>query len=138
MTNQQWKMIVDEVMGVVQKISESKGREYTRDNEDRLDNFKRHAETLGVDPLLIWAVYFNKHVDSVNVYIRDQQRGTPRLMSEPIEGRIHDSIVYLMLLLGLLRDRPPMPIATINITNDPSIQPYGSATERVFKQQLPK
>src|SRR5438034_2762 len=57
--------------------------------EDRLANFKRLAERLNVSPLLIWAVYFTKHVDSILSYIN-----TGRMNRDSVRGRFLDIANY--------------------------------------------
>jgi hypothetical protein len=81
-------------------INRTKGVEYAG-NADALDNFKRHAEELDLQPEQVWAVYASKHWDAIISYVR---RG--RVLSEEgIEGRIDDAILYLYLLLGLVREK---------------------------------
>lgn len=81
----------------------SKGRDYAG-NDDRLANFKRHAEQVDIDPLKIWAVYYNKHHDAIMTFVRMHAHESYQ-PSEPIEGRIEDAILYLFLLLGLIHDQ---------------------------------
>lgn len=80
-------------------INRKKGHDYAGE-EDALSNFKRHAENLGLRPEQIWAVYFSKHADAVMTYCREGA-----VASEPIEGRIHDALLYLFLLLGLVEEK---------------------------------
>lgn len=105
MNTKGWQKVIDDTFRMVQKITASKGREYTLDSDDQLANFKRHAQALGVSPELIWAVYFNKHIDAINTFVRDTHAGVDRVRSEPITGRIDDAIVYLLLLKGIMIDR---------------------------------
>ena len=53
----------------------------------------------------IWRVYAAKHWDAVGQYIRDLQSGKERLRDEPITGRIHDLIVYLLLFKAMVEER---------------------------------
>ena len=76
-----------------------KGADYTRHDVDRLSNFKRNAASVGLTPLQIWAVYFNKHIDAIMAYVK-----TGKTESEAITGRIDDSINYLYLLEGLIKE----------------------------------
>lgn len=77
-----------------------KGKSYAG-SEDVLANFKRNAELLGMTPFQVWAVYFNKHVDSINNAIKENPE-YPIDRSEDIKGRIIDSISYLTLFDCLL------------------------------------
>jgi len=77
-----------------------KGKDYAG-NEDCLSNFKRNAERLGLTKYQIWAVYWNKHVDSINNAIKSNPN-FPQVESEPLESRIIDLINYEIILLALL------------------------------------
>ena len=97
------------IKDATQNIMKRKGREYAGDL-DRLANFKRGANNVGVNPETILYTYFSKHIDSLSTFIKDLEREknlevvTNRL-SEPIQERIKDSINYLLLLNGLIVER---------------------------------
>ena len=75
-------------------VCDAKSVEYTRGNlDDRLCNFSRIAETLGLSWTEVWYVYFAKHVDAIIEWIKTGKEGT-----EGIEGRIEDAQNYLDLL----------------------------------------
>jgi hypothetical protein len=82
------------------KIMSCKGMEYTQGNlaEDRLSNFYRLGEELGVDPKLVLWIYLKKHLDSIVCYIKQDKEYS----EEKIEGRIHDARNYLVLLNGII------------------------------------
>lgn len=82
------------------KTFQVKGEAYAS-NKDSLSNFKRNAERLNMSMFQIWAVYFNKHVDSVNNAIA-QNPFAPVDKSEGLESRVTDLINYAMLLKCLL------------------------------------
>lgn len=105
MTPEQFnKLIFEPTVEKMAELGRVKGGEYSGD-ADRLANFKRNAEALGLDPLQVWAVYAAKHWDSLMTFIKDLQTKTDRPRSEAIEGRADDLLVYLMLFKGLLQDR---------------------------------
>jgi hypothetical protein len=79
-------------------IMKGKGQAYSG-LDDKLANFKRIAAKYRVSVFLIWAIYFNKHVDALDAWLRQEYNDT-----EPIEGRIDDLINYLFLLRGLIVD----------------------------------
>jgi hypothetical protein len=54
---------------------------------------------------VVWRIYAGKHWDALSQYIRDIGNGTRRVLSEPIESRIDDLIVYLCLFKAMLRER---------------------------------
>ena len=84
-------------------LCDAKSREYTRGNlDDRLCNFKRIAEKLGLTPLQTWAVYYGKHDDAVTEYIKTGTVGV-----EGIYGRIDDMQNYLDILRGLVAEAEP-------------------------------
>ncbi len=80
-------------------ILKTKGADYTRHDADRLANFKRTAEGIGLSPLQVWAVFANKHWDAIMAFIK-----TGKAESEAIEGRFDDMHNYLYLLEGLLQE----------------------------------
>lgn len=80
-------------------INKSKGKDYAGDT-DALSNFKTQGKELGLTPEQVLAVYLGKHVSAVMAYCREGQ-----VESEPIEGRIHDVILYCFLLMGLVKEK---------------------------------
>lgn len=87
------------------ELMQVKGGEYAGD-ADRLANFKRNAEKLGLPPETVLMIYFHKHYDAFMQHYRDHfitKINRPR--AEPIEGRIDDMINYLILYKGLLLER---------------------------------
>lgn len=99
------------------KIVNAKRPEYTQGNVDVLNNFKVVASELGVDPLIVWYVYFRKHVASISQFCKDPSKPT----SEPITERICDAINYLELLNGLIKDA--------NLTSDETAKILSRYTE---------
>ena len=98
MTPQKFDELVDKMIAEEKAIGETKGVEYTQG--DRLDNFKRIAAELDIDPLKVWWVYFKKHIDSIASYIK-----TGKVYSESIQSRIMDARVYLSLCRGLIEEQ---------------------------------
>lgn len=92
-------------------ISDSKGPEYAGsgaqyldENSDVLANFKRNAGRTGADVLTVWAVYFGKHLDSIETFIRewaaaetDEERQALVSRGEGIISRFDDARNYLDL-----------------------------------------
>lgn len=99
----------DEVVAsTFQRIVElgiKKGGEYAGD-DDRLANFRRNAQNLGISMETVWAVYAAKHWDAVMQFVKDLQTGKSRDRMEPILGRVDDLIVYLILFKAILEERP--------------------------------
>lgn len=99
MTRDEFLAMLDGDYKAIVEINRTKGHDYAG-ADDALSNFKRHAVELGMTPEQIWAVYASKHWDSVLTYVREGD-----VKSEPIDGRLHDLILYAFLLLGLIRER---------------------------------
>lgn len=83
-------------------VMKAKGRDYagTDHQPDVNANFKRAAARWGVPVLAAWGVYFGKHIDAIETYVRTGGQAE----SEPILGRITDAVNYLFILLALLED----------------------------------
>lgn len=113
MTPEQWQETIDRTFNAVQAITSTKGVEY-RKGKDQLDNFYRQAREVGITPLQVWRVFFQKHADAITSFIRSPARAT----SEPIEGRIDDAIVYLLLLKGLIAELPLQGVTHVEIKAD--------------------
>jgi hypothetical protein len=77
-----------------------KGIEYSG-KEDRLNNFKKLAQLLGLTPIQILMVYLTKHLDSIYSYSRTGVVTS----TETIQSRIADARNYLALLRGLIEDK---------------------------------
>lgn len=75
-------------------------RNQLADAQDQHANFKRLASELGMTPEQVLSVYLTKHLDATKSYLKHG-----RVWSEPIEGRIDDAILYLILLKGLIIER---------------------------------
>lgn len=100
MDRDEFLRMMDAEYQTIRKINETKGHDYAGD-DDALLNFKTAAAAVGLAPEQIWSVYAHKHWSAVMTYVRDQGQ----LASEPIEGRLHDLILYSFLMLGLIEER---------------------------------
>lgn len=99
-----WQELIKNTLETICRISDTKGIEYRHDNDDRLDNFKRVAQATGTTPEQCLHVYLSKHMDAISNFIRRGANPSKQL-SEPIEGRIDDAIVYLLLLKGMVLEK---------------------------------
>jgi hypothetical protein len=95
MTHKDFQEVLDGTFDEIKRLSTTKGKDYA--NEDRLSHFKDQAELWGITPLQLWGVFAGKHWMAIANYVK---RG--KLESEPIESRIDDEILYLILLKGLI------------------------------------
>lgn len=103
-SHERYAQIVNETVEQINKLSKLKGGEYAGDT-DRLANFRRNADSLGLSMEQVWAVYAAKHWDAVQQYVKDIASGTTRPRLESIEGRADDLIVYLILFKAILDER---------------------------------
>lgn len=99
----EYQDVVSQTVETIEQLSKLKGGEYAGDH-DRLANFRRNGQALGLPMATVWAVYYNKHHDAVMQWIADLQANRQRERLEPIDGRIDDMIVYLMLLKCMVRE----------------------------------
>lgn len=97
--------VVEKTFVEIRRLTATKGVEYSR-SDDQLANFKRTGEDTSLHPVKVWQVFFNKHLDAIKHFTN--RAGTIGSMyygtSEPIEGRIDDAILYLILLKALIHD----------------------------------
>lgn len=98
MKRSDFNKIWDKVIAECTEINRTKGNDYAGDS-DALRNFKEVAARTGMTPLQCWGVYWAKHVMAVETRV---QNGA--VESEPIESRINDIIVYMILLRALLEE----------------------------------
>jgi hypothetical protein len=94
-TRHDLQTIISATFEAIVELNDTKGREYASDC-DATANFKARATEMGIDPLQVWGIFFGKHIDAIYAYIRNG-----RTLSEPIESRIDDAILYLILLKAL-------------------------------------
>lgn len=99
MTRDEFDELLSATFSNLTALSDSKGAEYAHD-ADQLANFKRLAQRLGMTSEAVLMVYLTKHLDSIESYVRRPSMD----LSEPIDGRIDDAILYLCLLKALIHD----------------------------------
>lgn len=99
MTSAEFEGLLNATFNHLIELTQTKGAEYAH-SADQLANFKRLSERLGMTPEAVLMVYLTKHLDSIESYIREPSM----CLSEPINGRIDDAILYLCLLKGLIND----------------------------------
>jgi hypothetical protein len=104
MTNVEIEELIKDTFNRILHLRKVKAAEYSEDS-DVLSNFRRNGEDMGLPMEVVWRVYAGKHWDALSQYVRDIGNGTRRVLSEPIESRIDDLIVYLCLFKAMLRAR---------------------------------
>jgi hypothetical protein len=100
MNTEELNSLSEDLRELEDQLLESKGADYTRHDPDRLANFKRSAQALGTEPLLVWAIYANKHWDAIMSYV-----STGKAESEDIKLRFVDLKNYLTLGYALIYEK---------------------------------
>lgn len=100
-SHSKYNTLVAETFRKITELAEKKGGEYSGDT-DRLLNFRRNGQNLGLPMETVWAVYAGKHWDAIMQFIQDLRVEKTRDRMEPIEGRVDDLIVYLLLFKAML------------------------------------
>lgn len=103
-SQEQWSVLLSSSTERIKSLAALKGGEYAGDL-DRLANFRRNGESLGLPMETIWVVYAGKHWDALQQYVKDLQSGRERERVEPIDGRVDDLLVYLLLFKAMLLER---------------------------------
>ncbi len=78
---------------------ESAQVEYAHDDSNALGNFERLAAELKLDRKTVLWIYFRKHIDGILAHINGHKS-----QREPIQGRIKDARVYLVLLRAMIEE----------------------------------
>lgn len=99
MTREEFLEVLDGELESIRRISGKKGNDYIQGTDDEFRNFRVHAEELGLTKEQVWAVYASKHWDAIISFCKGASSE-----SEPIEGRLHDMILYCLLMLGMVRE----------------------------------
>lgn len=107
-SHERFNQLVHDTIKEMEKLVALKGGEYAGDF-DRLANFRRNGERLALPMETVWAVYAGKHWDAINQFIVDKRNGTKRERLEPIDGRVDDLLVYLLLFKAMLDERGYVP-----------------------------
>lgn len=93
------RVIVNQLCADLVALGEQGQKEYAHDEQNALANFERLASELEIPREKVLWIYFRKHLDGIKAHINGftSQR-------EPVQGRIKDAIVYLMLLYCMVED----------------------------------
>ena len=94
--------LIDDTFNEMKRLTATKGAEYKGSGGGQFDNFVRYSSRAGLTVGQAWLVLFAKHLDAIDTFIRDDSQKVGRVRSEPINGRIDDAILYLVLLKGMV------------------------------------
>lgn len=100
----EYQTLMDATFEKCRELGVKKGGEYAGD-DDRLANFRRNGLSLNLPMEVIWGVYAAKHWDALMQYITDLRSDKQRPRMEPINGRVDDLIVYLILMKCMIDER---------------------------------
>lgn len=103
MTFPEFEKFQNELYAEILAMRETKGREYAS-SEDRFANFNRSATKNEIHRLQAANVFLQKHLDSIDTFIKDIAKGRNPVLSEPIRGRYKDAILYLFLMAGMTEE----------------------------------
>tara|TARA_R100000278_G_scaffold31387_1_gene28802 strand:+ start:3035 stop:3349 length:315 start_codon:yes stop_codon:yes gene_type:complete len=101
MTHNEMKHFIERVfIPEIEKVRNSGQKEYARDEDNVFANFERVAIQTESSPEKAILTYLLKHIDGIGAFCcgHDSQR-------EDVQGRIHDSVAYLMLLSALIETK---------------------------------
>lgn len=105
MKQAEFDKVFQEAIAQANNLLATKGVEYTGpQTQDRLANFKRGATLTGCTPLQVAFVYASKHYDAISTFVQNDAKGTQQVLSEPIEGRLHDLMNYCILMLAIVQE----------------------------------
>lgn len=93
------KDIINTTFQQILNLSDTKGREYAG-VQDKFANFKNTAKESETEAIKVLYIFMNKHYNAIQSYVRER-----KVYSEPIEGRIDDMILYLLLLKGMIKEK---------------------------------
>lgn len=85
--------VFDDVLRECIEVMRTKGADYAEGSTDRLSNFRRAGQDLGLSMREVLHVYLWKHLAAVRRYC-----ATGELASETLRGRIVDVINYMLIL----------------------------------------
>ena len=103
MDKEQLNQLMGSTFTDIRNMREQKALEYTPQG-DQLGNFKRCSKILEVMPERVLLGFLIKHWDSINQLVGILEAGhTPPV--EMWKEKLHDNILYSVLLLALLKER---------------------------------
>jgi len=99
----EFEQLKEAALAQVEALHSTKGKEYAPDY-DALGHFKEASRESGITPEQAWSVLAGKHWRSIMRYVKQGE-----IHSEPIQSRIYDLQLYLLLLLGLVEEKQRVP-----------------------------
>lgn len=97
MTKNQIATLMEETFQAMRDLREAGQAEYAHSEENAFANFERIAERTGISRETCLNIFLQKHLDGIAAHINGHTS-----QREDVSGRIHDALVYLILLKGML------------------------------------
>lgn len=72
-----------------------KGGDYSP-GEDTLACFKRIARAYGVEPVLVGAIYLEKHLDAIRTYIKEGKLNVESFYEHIIDARVYLNLIHAL------------------------------------------
>lgn len=113
MTYKEFDKLFESRVEKLKETGKTKGVKYTKGSEDRLVSFKDCVS--GITPLQVWEIFFRKHWSSIEYFLKTGQN----IGEDICDTHIHDCIMYLFLLEGLIKDTKTMEITGFSTVNNP-------------------
>lgn len=120
-------ILMGKVFADCQDAREAGQKEYAHDSENAFGNFERLAKELDLPREKVLWIFFKKHLDGILSHIKGH-----RSQREPVEGRIKDAIVYLILLQGMVEDDRDV---ITSVAMEPILTGYEAKVESWREQQ---
>jgi len=99
MTQKHMNELMDVMMNDINKMRNEGQKEYAHDPNEIFANFNRISHLLDENRQKVLMTYMLKHIDGISAYVKGHKS-----QREDVRGRITDSIVYLMLLRGMIEE----------------------------------
>jgi hypothetical protein len=111
MTNDELIAFFEKTMKEIIELRKVKAVDYS-EPDDAFMTVRRVAQDSGMKPEQVLHIFMTKHYDAVRKHLVD-----PGPTTEPIDSRINDLIVYLILIKAMLSERRP---AEANLSPSPA------------------
>ena len=99
MTQNEMNTLMKYMLEDINKMRIEGQKEYSHDSTDVFANFTRVGNLLDESRQKVLMTYMLKHIDGIAAYVKGHKS-----QREDVRGRITDSIVYLMLLRGMIEE----------------------------------
>ena len=99
MTQKHMNELMEVMMVDINKMRNEGQKEYAHNPDEIFANFNRISDLLDENRQKVLMTYMLKHIDGISAYVKGHKS-----QREDVRGRITDSIVYLMLLRGMIEE----------------------------------